>query len=330
MQADPSDGERDSSTKVQRVRQQTGHHETGNTKFTMQRKKLYFKTWNYIFWKGPQISFLQILFPTDFQEEGEKYLMLKKRYYPNFEDDEIVQPQTARRPADQPPPPPSRSQFSTPMTSQGPPPMTSQPRSSSPSLLDEVMANYQPLTATLSSSSHHQRRQLPPTPVSPPFHQQQQQQFVSGSFNNSPSASQRNSYVSSPSHTAQQPPQQRIAPPPYRGPPVQPQQQPPYRHPPPPPPAISRAGPPASDLGLPLPSDYGLPAPRHGVFHPPSPFSAVPSAITDSSRSSPIGYGLAMSNAGKNLCKRFETANDHLIEFHLIEIVIFHLIESFN
>jgi hypothetical protein len=27
----------------------------------------------------------------------------------------------------------------------------------------------------------------------------------------------------------------------------------------------------------------------------------VPSAITDSSRSSPIGYGLAMSNAGKNL-----------------------------
>jgi hypothetical protein len=25
-----------------------------------------------------------------------------------------------------------------------------------------------------------------------------------------------------------------------------------------------------------------------------------------------------------------QVANDHLIEFHLIEIVIFHLIESFN
>lgn len=230
------------------------------------------------------------------QEDGEKYLMLKKRYYPNFEDDEgaVVQPQMPRRPPDQPPPPPSRSQPPPPVTSQPP------PRSSSPSLLDEIMANYQPLAATM--SGHHQRRQLPPTPGSTPYQQpqhqpqQQQQSYMSGSYNNSPTASQRNSYVSSSSHTAQQQ-QQRVPPPPYRGPPIQ-AQQPPYRHPPPPPSAISRVAPPASDLGLPLPSDYGLPAPRHGVFHPPTPFSAVPSTITDSPRASPIAYSMAMSNAG--------------------------------
>lgn len=94
-------------------------------------------------------------------EEGEKYLMLKKRFYPNFEDDEIpkvrkkmrnnydfkmhpqkiVQVSTRRPSGENPsaPPPPSR---------RGPP-----PQSSSPSLLDEVMANFQPLSATLALSS---------------------------------------------------------------------------------------------------------------------------------------------------------------------------------
>jgi hypothetical protein len=56
----------------------------------------------------------------------------------------------------------------------------------------------------------------------------------------------------------------------------------------------------------------------------------VPSAITDSSRSSPIGYGLAMSNAGKNLCKRFETILHFLTWKRIFSHTIHKLLTGLN
>ena len=156
--------------------------------------------------------------------------------------------------------------------------------SNSPSLLDEVMASYTPI------SKQQSKRQLPATP---PTHQpnyghlQSRESPSLHSYHNSPSDSQRSSYASSVPQMQNVPPhmQHRRSGPPipnsahvYSGDNVsqiqsakqQPPALPPYR----PPPTQHYKGPPPQqhlqDTGLPMPADYGLPAPRQGVFHPPS------------------------------------------------------------
>ena len=155
--------------------------------------------------------------------------------------------------------------------------------SNSPSLLDEVMASYTPI------SKQQSKRQLPPTPSNqlPNYGPMTPREHPANcSYQNSPSGSQRGSYASSVPHMQNIPPhmQHRTSGPPmsntnrvYPGDNVsqmqpvkqQPPPLPPYR---PPPNTHYSTGPPSQhmqDVGLPMPSDYGLPTPRQGVFHPP-------------------------------------------------------------
>lgn len=201
------------------------------------------------------------------QEKGEKYLVLKRKYYPRFDDDE--EPRTAHpsavndiRAFD------NNTAFNKSGTS------------NSPSLLDEVMASYTPI------SKHHSKRQLPiaPTGHLPNYGQMSRDSPPSSSYQNSPSGSQRGSYASSVPMMQKAPPhlQHRQAGLPQNssthmynsGNPSQidhgkqqPPPLPPYR----PPPTQHYRGPPVpmQNTGLPMPSDYGLPTPRQGVFHPP-------------------------------------------------------------
>ena len=174
------------------------------------------------------------------QENGEKYLMLKKRFYPNFDE----------------------------------PPRQGNDNGSSPSLLDEVMSGFQPMHA------QQQRRVLPPTPQyrggAPPSDlglptAQPPSQYSSytpstpqpyGSSN-----AKRSSYTSLPPQQGE--PAGRI-PPPYRPPPYRPAP-PPARALPPQPgdlglptaahPSNYGLPPKRDDLGLPSSSNghYGLP-----------------------------------------------------------------------
>ena len=213
------------------------------------------------------------------QENGEKYLMLKKRFYPNFDDDPG------------PPPPQSHQGYSHSQPPQHhhhhPPQQQQKVRSpssmpsSEPSLLDEVMAGYQSLSyGQQPPQSQHsrpppqhqppqqQRRMLPSTPqyrpqippptdlglpIAPPASSVGGGGGSSSSYYSaSPTHSQRSSYASL-AQSDMGPGGPRI-PPPYRPPP--------YRHAPPP---SSNYGPPSQghgDLGLPVappPSNYGLP-----------------------------------------------------------------------
>jgi len=207
------------------------------------------------------------------QENGEKYLVLKRKYYPQFDDE--------------PPSIPAINNLRALDNNSG---LNISSTSNSSSLLDEVMASYTPM------SKQQSKRQLPPTPPSNmpiyghlPSHETQS----TNSYHNSPSGSQRSSYASSVPHMQNVPPhmqhrsngpsmpnsshmfsgdnlshnqpvkQQPPVLPPYRPPPTQH-----YRAPPP--------QPPLQDHGLPMPSDYGLPTPRQGVFHPPSNAYAPP------------------------------------------------------
>ena len=156
--------------------------------------------------------------------------------------------------------------------------------SNSPSLLDEVMASYTPI------SKQQSKRQLPPTPTNqlPNYsHMTSRESPSNYSYQNSPSGSQRSSYASSVPHMQNVPPhmQHRGGGPPmsntnhmYPGesqsqmqsvqrqpPPLPPYRTPPNTHYSSAPPLQQR-----QEVGLPMPSDYGLPTPRQGVFHPPS------------------------------------------------------------
>ena len=152
------------------------------------------------------------------QVNGEKYLVLKQKFYPKFDDDE--EPAAPLPPA--------------------------QPE---PSLLDEVMASYTPISSTPPRQAQPPppvRRQLPPLP-------------------DEVDNSQRS--VALPSRQHSRSSYTAMGPAPYstRSPPQPPPPLPPYRAPPPA--AGYRPSPtPSADFGLPLPSEYGLPTPRHGVF----------------------------------------------------------------
>jgi len=102
------------------------------------------------------------------QENGEKYLILKKKFYPDYIDN---------RGGYQKPPSAYRDPPAVPQNYNDPPgyqQQRSQPgynNSSSPSLLDEVMAGFAPIATPTRSTG----RQLPPIPQQqPPLHHQSQ------------------------------------------------------------------------------------------------------------------------------------------------------------
>ncbi|XP_059078905.1 ankyrin repeat domain-containing protein SOWAHA-like [Tigriopus californicus] len=198
------------------------------------------------------------------QEQGEKYLVLKRKFYPHFEDDEDLPPA--------PPPPPPLSQ---------PPRQVSE----SPSLLDEVMAGYQTMSSqNVTHYANPTRRVLPPTPssasalpyrppplVPPPsdyglptppdlglpisghiqshYYNPQSQRSSYASSSSGGQAQSRSSYAHNGHGSPQMGDMPRV-PPPYRPPPVSSN----YRSPPLPPPSsvIRQMAPPPSDYGLPV------------------------------------------------------------------------------
>lgn len=206
------------------------------------------------------------------QEHGEKYLVLKKKFYPHFEDDEDLPPA--------PPPPPPLSQ---------PPSLPS----SSPSLLDEVMAGYQTMSSqNVATYANPTRRVLPPTPsssalpfrppplVPPPsdyglptpsdlglpiaghgqshYYNPQSQRSSYASSSSGGLGPSRSSYAALNGNSSPQMGDMPRVPPPYRPPPVSSN----YRSPPLPPPSsvIRQMAPPPSDYGLPMgpsSSQYG-------------------------------------------------------------------------
>jgi hypothetical protein len=196
------------------------------------------------------------------QEDGEKYLVLKKRFFPNFEEDAAL----------------SSRGYSQDSGLGG----------LGPSLLDEVMSSYQSSAAqtpAMAMSAHHsQRRLLPPTPSSPPTHFRpavpppppdlglplgpSHAQFyppgppsLQAQRNSFSSLHHRNSFAGGDPAQYGDPMMVR-APPPYRAPPTNNTA---YRQLPPPPPPPSKS---PYDVGLPLPpSDYGLPIPNRSSMN---------------------------------------------------------------